>query len=149
MTAVLQDLRYGARLLLKHPGYSAISVVTLALGIGLTAMMFSLVYGALLRGLPFEDDHELMHLDPVVEGTTTETVPSEEDPNLFRKVERTFFKTDDAGRPRLKIRLHDWQLGGFAAVAERHGEHAPEVVEARKLAERFGQLLFDFAEGAA
>ena len=63
MPAVLQDLRYGARLMLKHPGYSAISVVTLALGIGLTAMMFSLVYGAILRGLPFEDDHELMHLE--------------------------------------------------------------------------------------
>src|SRR5690606_24593128 len=63
MSAVLQDLRYGARLLRKHPGYSAISIVTLALRIGLTAMMLSLVYGAALRGLRFEEPHELMHLE--------------------------------------------------------------------------------------
>ncbi|HSU17880.1 ABC transporter permease [Longimicrobium sp.] len=52
--SLLQDLRYGARKLVHNPGFSALSVVTLALGIGLTTTMFSIVYGALLRGLPFE-----------------------------------------------------------------------------------------------
>ncbi|HEX6748154.1 MAG TPA: ABC transporter permease [Longimicrobium sp.] len=52
--SLLQDLRYGARKLLHNPGFSAVSVVTLALGIGLTTTMFSIVYGALMRGLPFE-----------------------------------------------------------------------------------------------
>jgi predicted permease len=51
---LFQDLRYGARKLLHNPGFSAVSVVTLALGIGLTTTMFSIVYGALMRGLPFE-----------------------------------------------------------------------------------------------
>ncbi len=74
MSAVLQDLRYGVRLLFKNPGFSAISVLTLGLGIGLTAMMFSLVYGAILRGLPFEDDQELMHLE--------ENNPSRDQPSV-------------------------------------------------------------------
>lgn len=52
--SLLQDLRHGARKLVHNPGVSAISVITLALGIGLTTTMFSIVYGALMRGLPFE-----------------------------------------------------------------------------------------------
>ncbi|HEU4561054.1 MAG TPA: ABC transporter permease [Longimicrobium sp.] len=52
--SLLQDLRHGARKLVHSPGVSAISVITLALGIGLTTTMFSIVYGALMRGLPFE-----------------------------------------------------------------------------------------------
>lgn len=62
MTNFLQDLRYGFRLLRKNPAFSAISVLTLALGIGLTATMFSIVYGALLRGLPFESPEEIVYL---------------------------------------------------------------------------------------
>jgi putative ABC transport system permease protein len=60
MSTLLQDLRYGFRLLLKNRGIAAISVLTLALGIGLTTTMFSIVYGALLRGLPFEESEQLM-----------------------------------------------------------------------------------------
>jgi putative ABC transport system permease protein len=52
--SLLKDLRHGARKLVRNPGFSAVSVVTLALGIGLTTTMFSIVYGALMRGLPFE-----------------------------------------------------------------------------------------------
>jgi predicted permease len=48
------DLRYGARMLLKRPGTSAIAVIALGLGIGLTTTMFSIVEGVILRGLPFE-----------------------------------------------------------------------------------------------
>lgn len=59
---LIQDLRYGARLLVKNPAFSGISVLTLALGIGLTTMMFSIVNGALLKGLPFEEADRLVHL---------------------------------------------------------------------------------------
>ena len=47
-----QDLRYAVRMIAKHPGASALAVVALALGIGLTTTMFSIVQGAVLRGLP-------------------------------------------------------------------------------------------------
>ncbi|HEX8243286.1 MAG TPA: ABC transporter permease, partial [Longimicrobium sp.] len=59
---LLQDLRYGARKLLTNPGFSAVSVVTLALGIGLTTTMFSIVYGALMRGLPFEHGERVVSI---------------------------------------------------------------------------------------
>ena len=55
MNAVLRDLRYGIRILLKNPVLSAIAIVTFALGIGLTTTVFSIVNGALLDGLPYED----------------------------------------------------------------------------------------------
>lgn len=55
MTGFLQDLRYAGRMLRKDPGVSAIAITALALGIGLTATMFSIVYGALGRGLPWEE----------------------------------------------------------------------------------------------
>ncbi|HEX2202517.1 MAG TPA: ABC transporter permease [Longimicrobium sp.] len=60
---LLKDLRHGARKLVRNPAFSAISVLTLALGIGLTTMMFSIVYGALFRGLPFEGGDRLMHVE--------------------------------------------------------------------------------------
>ena len=62
MSTLLQDLRYGFRLLAKNPGFAAVSILTLALGIGLSAAMFSIVYGALLRGLPFHEADRLVAL---------------------------------------------------------------------------------------
>lgn len=60
--SLLQDLRHGARKLVHNPGFSAISVVTLALGIGLTTTMFSIVYGAMMRGLPFEHGERVVSI---------------------------------------------------------------------------------------
>ncbi|MDH5234479.1 MAG: ABC transporter permease, partial [Gemmatimonadota bacterium] len=55
MPASLRDLQLGLRTLRKSPGLTLVSVVALTLGIGLTTMMFSIVYGALLKGLPFAE----------------------------------------------------------------------------------------------
>ncbi len=63
MSASLKELRYAVRMLRKSPGMSAIAVLALALGIGLTATMFSIVEGAILRGLPFEEADRIMHLE--------------------------------------------------------------------------------------
>jgi predicted permease len=63
MTTVVQDFRYSMRMLGKNPGVTLIAVVALMLGIGLTTTMFSIVYGALFRGLPFEQAEHIMHLE--------------------------------------------------------------------------------------
>ena len=56
------DLRYGARVLMKNPGFTLIAVLSLALGIGLSTAIFSLAYGILLRALPYPDPDRLVTL---------------------------------------------------------------------------------------
>ncbi len=55
--SVFTDCRYGLRQLRKNPGATAVMVFTLALAIGATTAIFSVVYGVLLRPLPYTDDH--------------------------------------------------------------------------------------------
>jgi putative ABC transport system permease protein len=63
MSAIFQSLRFGLRMLRKSPGISAMAILALALGIGLTTMMFSVLYSVLYRGLPFEQAERLVHVN--------------------------------------------------------------------------------------
>jgi putative ABC transport system permease protein len=62
MEKLILDIRYSLRQLLKNPGYMAVAVLTLALGIGANTAIFSLLRGVLLRPLPFHHGEQLVHV---------------------------------------------------------------------------------------
>src|SRR5258708_2911813 len=58
--ALVQDFRFGLRMLAKQPGFTALSLAVLALGIGANAAIYSVTYGVLLRPLPYQDGSRLV-----------------------------------------------------------------------------------------
>ncbi len=62
MQALLRDIRYGIRTLVKSPGLTIVATLALTLGIGLTATMFSMVYGAIMKGLPYPNGDRVVEI---------------------------------------------------------------------------------------
>ena len=62
MNRLLQDFRGGYRLMLKSPGFSAVAILSLALGIGANSAIFSVVSAVLFRPLPVKDPQQLVSL---------------------------------------------------------------------------------------
>ncbi len=131
MTGLLQDLRYALRALRRAPGFAAVAIVTLALGIAATTIVYSIVDGILLRPLPINDADRVM--------LSRETSPDGSDmslawPNyLDWRTRQTSFESLAAWRGltanltgieqprRLNVRHVTWELLSTLGVTPAHG----------------------------
>lgn len=99
MTAFLQDLRYALRQLRKSPGFAALAVVTLGLGIGANTAMFTVVESVLLRPMPYANASRLAFIGPAdQEGLgSTSWVTYEDVRNQAQKLENVVLFSSDVG----------------------------------------------------
>jgi predicted permease len=124
MRSVLRDIRLAVRTLLKAPTLTAISVVTIALGVGATTAVFSVVHGVLLRRLPYAAGSRLVHV----------VQPSSAAP--------------DVGLAYLEIRDYAEQVPEIERVAEYHsmpfqlyGRGEPQRVQVGVVGDRFFEMF--------
>src|ERR1700683_3184363 len=114
MGTLLQDLRYGARMLRKSPGFTIVAVLTLALGIGANTAIFSVVNGVLLRPLPFRHPSRLVLIAekssfPVISTSRENYLDWRDQSHSFEAMEATrsgSITLTGAGEPeRLNVRM--------------------------------------------
>jgi putative ABC transport system permease protein len=97
METLWQDVRYSGRLLLKHPGFSLIAVLTLTLGIGANTAIFSIVNAVLLRPFPYHAPEQLVMLAESVSGQRNGSVSY---PNFVDwRAQNSVFEAVSAVRP--------------------------------------------------
>jgi macrolide transport system ATP-binding/permease protein len=77
MQILLQDVRYGLRMLARNPGLTAVAVLAIALGIGVNAGIFSVLNGAALRMLPVPSAEQIVSVDQIFHGKTTRNIHGE------------------------------------------------------------------------
>lgn len=120
----MQNLRFAFRQLRKAPGFSAVVVVTLALGIGATTAIFSLVEGVLLRPLPFRDPERLVILGEHL-GTGPNTPVSAREIGMYSEATKAFSA-----------------MGGWIGASyELSGGAVPEAVNAARVTAGVFQTL--------
>jgi macrolide transport system ATP-binding/permease protein len=110
MGSLLQDLRYGARTLRKNPGFTAVAILTLALGIGANTTIFSMVDALLLRPLPVQDPTKITTLAYQLKGGQLLNIFSVADYRDMREQTSNVF----SGMIAYQISLDGLSVGGKA-----------------------------------
>jgi putative ABC transport system permease protein len=120
----LQDIRYGLRMLRKNPGFTAVALITLALGIGANTAVFSVVHAVLLKSLPYPDPERL--------------------------VEVSEYQLHNGEQSVSWMDFREWQaqaqvFDGIAAIRPHHfvltGQGAPDLLRAGEVTSDFFPLL--------
>jgi putative ABC transport system permease protein len=127
MDTLLKDIRHGIRGLLKRPGFTAIAVITLALGIGANTAIFSVVNTVLLRPLPFPEPERLVQLG---EGSPTD------------HPERGVFSFPDFKDLQAQTQTLEYVAGylNSGAIASTEGQESERILGADVSPEYFGVL---------
>ena len=123
---MLQDLRHAVRALRRVPAFTAIAVLTLALGIGVNAAIFSVVYAVLLRPLPYRQPAQLPLISSAIEKPGASRTPL-------------------AGALFNKIKERSSLLSGIAGITVANARldtaEAPELIRIARVNSNFFQLL--------
>ncbi len=126
MGNLIQDFRYGLRVLAKRPGFTIAAVLTLALGIGLNAAIFSLYNAVLLRPLPARDPERLVNLYSVTRG--------EPGTGIFSYPEYTFYRDRNTSFSSIAAYAGGIMLLGSVGAA-------PESLHAQMVSANFFDIL--------
>ncbi|HZI29575.1 MAG TPA: ABC transporter permease, partial [Gemmatimonadaceae bacterium] len=100
MDTLIQDVRYGTRQLFRQRGSSMVAVVTLALGIGVSTAIFSVIDATMLRPLPYSDPEQLVELTPaetMPDGRVISITPAMEDMRHWQKSNDVFAQVATLG----------------------------------------------------
>lgn len=115
MTTLIRDVRYGLRMLSENPGFTAVALLALALGIGANTAIFSVVNGVLLRPLPYPDPERLMM---IYEKTSDFSQSSVSYPDFLDWQRENHSFTDMAC-----FRRNDFNFTGSGQPEHLQGEH--------------------------
>jgi predicted permease len=136
-----QDVRYGLRNLRRNPGFTAVAVVALAVGIGANTAVFTIVNGVLLSALPYKDPHELVLMFEQVPDVPTRFDFSAPDFEIVRGAARSF-----SGMA--AYRNATYELSGVAQPERVHAARvSPALFQVLGVAPAIGRALTEDDDG--
>src|SRR5437899_5087988 len=126
MGALIQDVRYGLRMLAKNPGFTAVAVITLGLGICANTAIFSVVNAALLRPLPYKDPTRLVYVWSA---------------ERARGINQSTVSIPDLHDWRQQNRVFDGMAGWWSGTYNLSGGDEPQQVDGWTVSPNFFEVL--------